>query len=148
MEDTPYELVVTGFSQADPNATDAANVTFTVQATKESMTRYIGLEIDELIQEIEAANAQGMQTCGLHPISVYPIQLQKDRALDLILAGKLDRASNVLSAGVRIVENAFLRALEGCNQVPADLKADWQQRGEAILNDFILASESMVTSAP
>jgi hypothetical protein len=101
-----------------------------------------------LIQEIEAANERGVRTCGLLPITIHPIRQKNDRALELILNGRLKQASRALAAGANITEGAFLHALAGCKKIPADLKADWQRRGEAILSDFILASESMVTSAP
>jgi hypothetical protein len=149
MTDTPYEYVVQTLSHNDPMATNLVSPTYTVQATKESMTRYIGLEIEELIAQLEEANAQGVHTCGLLPIVENPIQRQNDRALDLILSGKLDQASKALSANAHIVEGAFLHALEGCDAKIAEepWREDWRQRGQAILADLWLAADCMIESA-
>lgn len=149
MEDTVYQLVLSVTSLEDedvPPASRSAVLERTVIATKQSMTRYVGLEIRELIAEIEAANAGGVRTGGLLPISMYPAQKANDRALASILAGDLDQASNGLRAEIHLLE-AFLRALDGAaSRLPADLVADWRARGEAILGDLALAAASDVTS--
>jgi hypothetical protein len=149
MVDTPYPFVVQAQSLGDAGATNVVTPTYTVQATKESMTRYIGLEIDELIAQIEEANAQGVDTCGLLPIVEHPIKGQIDRALELILDGKLDQASKALAANAQIVEGAFLHAIEGCDAKIAEdpWLTDWRLRGEAILGDSLLAADCMVESA-
>jgi len=143
MEDTPYEFIVTGLSSEDINASDTETVVYTVEATLESRTRYIIAEINELITEIEAANAQGIKTCGLYPVSIHPVSLQSQRALSLILAGKPDQALNALSANLHIMQGAFMRGLTGCKGVPDDpWRTDWMQRGQAIIDDLILTTTS------
>lgn len=151
MQDTSYEFVFSGESTADPGqppAHKAVTVRQTVVATQESMTRYIRLEIAELIAEIEKANAKGIQTGGLLPISLHPARMHNDRALERNLAGDLAGASREHAAGGKAMQ-AFLRALAGFGgKLPAALMADWKARGEAIVKDQAVAEASRVASAP
>ena len=87
MQDTTYKFDILAMSTKG-NITKSELYTFTVKATLESQARYFDAEIDELIAEIEKANAQGVKTCGLYPVSIHPVKLQSQRALDLILAGR------------------------------------------------------------
>jgi hypothetical protein len=139
MEDTSYEFIVTAKSLGDPGASNSVSVFYIVQATKESMTRYIALEIYELIDEIGAANTQGIKTGGLLPISMYPAKKKIDQALALILNGRLDRASKALSSNGSIME-AFVHALDGFNgkgdKIPEPLSTDWRNRALAIIGDL------------
>ncbi len=151
MQDTTYEIVLTAESMEDPDSPPARRqvvVRHTVVATKESMTRYIGLEIAELIAEIEKANTQGIATSGLLPISVHPILATNDRALQRILAGDLAGASHAHAANIKITQG-FLRALASASRrLPAAEAADWKARGEAIVRDLTAAEASQVASAP
>jgi hypothetical protein len=151
MEDTVYEFVATVTSAGDPAVENSVTIGQTVRATKESMTRYIGLEIRELIAEIEDANAQGIKTGGLLPIAMKPAQKKADQALELILAGKFPQASNALSSNIRIME-AFLHALDGFNgkgtKIPAEMDSDWRMRANAIIQDMGFAEASSEPSAP
>lgn len=148
MEDTTYEVIFTGTSASDPEAPPAKNsavIRHTVIATKESMTRYIGLEVDELIVEIENARAQGVRTGGTLPIAQRAVKSTNDRALQNILAGNLAGASRNHAANIRIMQG-FLRALDGARP-PASFADDWRARANAIINDMTLAQASNVASA-
>lgn len=154
MQDTIYEFGITVTSlgdDEDPPASNTGLVKHAVIATKESMTRYIRLEIIELIGEIERANELGIKTGGLLPLSLGPAQKKIDQALELILSDKMNNASNALSSNVKIME-AFIHALDGFNgagdKIPADLDIDWHNRAIAIIGDLEIAAASDVTSAP
>jgi len=151
MQDTTYEFVFSGESSADPGlppAHKSVTARQTVVATQESMTRYIRLEIAELIAEIEKANAQGIQTGGLLPISMHPARMHNDQALARNLAGDLAGTSREHATSGKIMQ-AFPRALAGFSgKVPAALVADWKARGEAMVKDMAAAEASRVASAP
>src|SRR5206468_2275069 len=71
MTDTTYSFPITVTSLIDdgaPAAANTVNITQTVIATKQSMTRYIGLEIADLIAAIQIANAAGVKTAGMLPV--------------------------------------------------------------------------------
>ena len=150
MENTTYKFVITVVSSGDnedPRASGTSTVEHEAVATKESMTRYISLEIDELIGEIEKANAQGIKTGGLLPIAMYPGKKKIDQALELILDGQPAQASNALSSNVHIME-AFIHALDGFSKkLPVSLVDDWRARALAIIEDLQAAAASGVTSA-
>jgi hypothetical protein len=150
MEDTTYKFVITVVSSGDnedPRASGTSTVEHKAVATKESMTRYTSLEIDELIGEIEKANAQGFKTGGLLPIAMYPGKKKINQALELILDGQPARASNALSSNVHIME-AFIHALDGFSKkLPVSLVDDWRARALAIIEDLQTAAASGVTSA-
>lgn len=138
MVDTTYTTLVSVYSTGG-NLTNTTAIITTVQATLESRIRYIGLEIDALISQIQAANDAEISTCGLLPIAMYPTRLQNNRALELVLTGKPDQAANTVSSELRIMQGAWVHALEGCKRVPADpWGTDWQARGEAIMADLML----------
>lgn len=150
MQNTTYQFVVTGTSTGDtstPAAKDSIVVEQTVVASPESMTRYIGLEIDALIAEIEKANADGISTGGLLPIQLHPVKLQNDRALTAILSGNTAGAERIHSANIRIVEG-FQYALQGGSGIPQNLVDDWMARSTAMIADLGLASGSAATSTP
>lgn len=151
MDDTVYRIRVTTVSQVDtdePPATRYFVGEHKVEATKESMTRYIGLEIAELIATLEKAAAEGVTGGGIKPIAVHPIQASNLRALDAILAGDLKRASGVHSTSIHLVE-AFVRALDGGGKnLPPALFADLHARAAAMLADLAKAEACMVASAP
>lgn len=138
MSDTIYTAEVSAYSTSG-NLTNTATIKTIVQATLESRIRYIGLEVDELIQQIQSAKNQGVSTCGLLPIALYPVKLQNSRALDLALEAKPDQAQSTVSAELKIMQGAWMHALEGCKSVPADVwGADWTARGDAIMADLLL----------
>jgi len=150
MDDTTYQVVFTVTSQNDPEIPPASNFVLieqTVVATMESMTRYIGLELAELIGVLEEANASGVATAGLKPISIQAVQRTNDRALAAILDGNLDRAAKSHAANIKIVEG-FVHALEGSGKdLPAALYEDLNARAAAILRDLAKANASPIPSA-
>ncbi|MDT8439558.1 MAG: hypothetical protein RQ729_11180 [Wenzhouxiangellaceae bacterium] len=151
MEDTIYPLRFTVTSTGDPEDPKASNnilLEQTVEATMESMTRYIGLELDELILVLQQAQIDAVATAGLEPIAVQAVQRTNNRALDAILAGKLDRASRIHATNIRIVEG-WVRALAGSGKsLPPELFDDLNARAEAILRDLVTARDNPIPSAP
>lgn len=147
MEDTTYQVTFTATSTGDPAASNEVKIGQTVIATMESMTRYIGLELEELIAVLDQAEADGVATAGLKPISIQAVQRTNNRALDSILAGNLDRAARTHAANIRIVEG-FVRALAGSGKdLPVALFDDLNARAAAILEDLAKAEVSLIPSA-
>ncbi|HEX6085824.1 MAG TPA: hypothetical protein VF266_14930 [Thermoanaerobaculia bacterium] len=149
MDDTTYSFRITGISQKDtdlPPASKSFTGTQTVIATKESMTRYIGLEIAELLATLTKAEADGVKLGGLKPIVVHPIQSMNDSALEAVLAGNFASATNKHATSIQLVE-AFVKALDGGGKgLPAALFADLHKRAAAMLLDLARARDSNVTS--
>jgi len=138
MTDTVYRFESTAYSQAGPPANNSFVAEHTVQATLESRTRYIGLEIEALIGAIEQANADGIRTAGLHPIATHPVQQANQRALDQILAGNPSGGAKGLETCIHTTE-AFIRALDGSGgngKIPEPYFSDFRRRAEAIVADL------------
>jgi hypothetical protein len=152
MQDATYQYVTTVMSLGDPGAPPARDfvvVAQTVQATAESMTRYLDLEIDALIVEIERANAQGIATGGLLPLLMHPVRMTNDGALADLLAGNGAGAARSHNTNIRIMEG-FLFALEGASgdgvKIPEPFVSDWRARARAILTDLAAAAASATAS--
>jgi hypothetical protein len=97
---------------------------------------------------LEAANAAGVRTGGLKPIAVHPVLQKVEQALELILAGDLDKASGPLASGIKVTE-AFLNALRAVERkVEPALGEEWRARAEAIRDDLVAAAGSTVPPAP
>jgi hypothetical protein len=112
------------------------------------MTRYIGLEIAELIATLVAEEAKGVKLGGVKPIAVHPIKMMNDNALAAILEGNFAKASNNHATSIQLVQ-AFVKALDGGGKtLPPALFADLHKRAAAMLADLALAQASTVTSAP
>lgn len=144
MDDTTYRMQVTTVSTQDP-ASPKASLNFTashtVFATKESMTRYIGLEIEELIATLTAAETRGEKLGGLKPIAVHPIRMMNASALEAILAGNYDKATNNHSTSIKLME-AYVKVLDSASKsLPAALTADLQARTSALLADLAKARD-------
>jgi hypothetical protein len=150
MQDTTYQLVFTVTSNEDPETPAATNnvlVEQTVTATLESMTRYIGLELAQLISVLEQAETKGIATKGLKPISVNAVQRANDRALALILDGNLGGAAKQHASSIKIMEG-FTKALEGSGKsLPADLFDDLNARAAAIIQDLTVATANPIPSS-
>ena len=148
MQDTTYQFTLTTTSTADtddiPPAHHSVTVSQTVVATKQSMTRYIDLELADLALQIQNANTAGINTGGALPIVTNDLQRANQRALSSILASDLVGASNTLSTEIHSVD-AFLKAISGPT-IPAALVADWTARANAIRLDMGVAQASTVTS--
>ncbi len=149
MEDTTYQVVFTVTSTEDPESPKASNnvlIEQTVIATMESMTRYIGLELLELIETLEQAEANGIATAGLKPISIHAVKGTNDRALDSILAGGLRKAASSHAANIRIM-GGFTRALAGSGKkLPVELFDDLNARAAAIIADMRTAEANQIPS--
>ena len=148
MQDATYQVVTTVVSLGDPGAPPASDfvvVSQTVQATPESMTRYVGLEIDALIAEIERANAQEIATGGLLPLLMRPVRMTNDGALAALLSADPAGAARSHTTNIRIMEG-FLHALEGTSgdgtRIPEPFATDWRIRAGAILTDLTAAAAS------
>jgi hypothetical protein len=147
MKNTTYTVLVKATSETDtktPKANKTGTFAYTVVATKQSMTRYIGMELEELAREIEKANAAGTSTGGALPIIRRDVQAAHARALTSILGGDLGRASTILATEVRGMD-AFLHAIRG-GGIPAALVDDWTARANAIIQDMTEAQASNVAS--
>jgi hypothetical protein len=145
MTDTTYTFNITVSSLIDdgaPPASNSVNITQTVFATKESMTRYIGLEIAEFLGEIQKANAAGVSSAGLMPIDVHPITMMNNDALAAAQAGDLGTASKKLATEIKLMQ--AVQRLAG--KVPAPYGPDWTARANAMLNDLARAQASTITS--
>ena len=146
MEDGTYDITFRARSTADPVVeSDVQLLRLRVRATKESMTRYIGLEIRSFIEDIERANTAGINTGGLLSVLVHPLESTQRRALDTILAGDVGGASRMQQTMIRVMEG-FMRQLSS-KSLPADLKTDWTVRGTAIVNDLTLAAATATVPA-
>lgn len=160
MQDTDYEILITAVSEGSRNdekwiqdkggpATRSQLATLTVLATKESMTRYIGLELDELIASIEQANSRGIRTGGLLQIARVA-ERRNGAALNQISSGRMAAASRIHRANYRLM-GAFLRALQAWSRpggVRTALADEWRLRGRELRVDIDLAAASDVSSAP
>ena len=149
MEDTNYQVMFTVTSLGDENNPQASSnviIEQTVVATMESMTRYIGLELAELIAVLDQANAKALKTAGLKPISVNAVQRANDRALASILSGNLGGAARSHAANIRIM-GGFTRALAGSGKsLPPELFDDLNARAVAIITDMTKAESSQIPS--
>jgi hypothetical protein len=148
MTNTTYTFAITVTSLIDDGAPPASNVVKiqqTVVATKQSMTRYIGLELTDLASQIQVANAAGIKTGGTLPIDVNASQGQNGKALNYILAGNFSGATSSLKSEISTMQ-AFLAALAGPNSIPTPYVSDWSKRANAIIVDLNAAVASTVTS--
>ncbi len=146
MEDTTYQVVVKVTSTGDPEtppATHQVVVEQTVTAGIESQSRYIGLQIDGLMADIEAANASGIATAGLLPLLARPGASNQEKALARAVAGDEAGARKLHGNNIRILQ-AFIRALDGYDakgtKIPDDMAADWRARAVALIGDLQTAT--------
>jgi hypothetical protein len=101
IEDTTYDITITATSIEDTTSGDPASKTNTagliVEATKESMTRYIDLELAWLTNEITASGIdEDVKSSLLDKLN--SATMKDGRALDYILAGRVKQANNMLKA--------------------------------------------------
>lgn len=141
MDDTTYQVRITGTSDLDPMepaAKDEVIATYEVKATLGSRTRFIGLEIEAIIGELEAARDAGVATKGLLPIATHPVRLAHTRALARLEAGKNDRTVGALRTTL-MTTRAFKRALTGSGgggKLPPELFDRLQAQADAIIVDL------------
>jgi hypothetical protein len=139
MEDTVYEVAFTGTVIEDahaPFASAEAIARLTVISTSESRTRYIALEIEDVIARITNAQASGLKVGGLLPVALHPARLSTQRALESILAGNAGAMSKSLGTTIQAM-TAFKQMLTK-SSLPAATVADWMRRGDAILADLAI----------
>lgn len=147
MQDTVYEFTLTAASTADPAIPKAKNdrtARFKVLATKESMVRYLNLEVAEFLEQINQADAQGISARGIQPVMLHPVTMMTTRALERVTAGDLGGASKSLSSGLKVMQ-AVDRMVNGA-RLPEPQASDWKARSAAILADMTAAEASMITS--
>jgi hypothetical protein len=142
MADTVYDFKLTGTSNADPTAKAEFLAHLTILATKQSMTRYLNLEIAEFMAEIEKADAAGIRSKGVQPVMLHPVTMMTTKALEQILAGDLGSASKSLSSATKVME-AVVRMVAG-SSLPEPYGVDWNARAAAILADMTKAQSSMI----
>ena len=146
MEDATYEITFRARSTADPVVqSDLQILRQRVRATKESMTRYIGLEIRSFREDIERANASGIKTGGLLAALVHPIETQQLKALEAAAAGDVNGASKLQQTMINVM-GGFMQQL-AAKSLPEGLKADWTARATAIVNDLTLAAATATVPA-
>jgi len=148
MEDSTYDFDVTATSVEDlthiPPASDTESDELTIEATKESMVRYIALEVEWLTAEVEAWPGKEDIRDGLldklaAAINKYP------QTLDNIFRGRDKQANNMLKAWMNIME-AFIKLNKaqygkGIEEPTAD---DWMAQAEQIIEDIQLAMETPI----
>ena len=146
MVNTTYDFTLTATSTKDPAISKAKaekTAQFTIQATKESMTRYVNLEVAEFLEQINLADAQGIAMRGIQPVMVHPVSMMTTKALEQILVGDLGGASKSLASGIKVME-AVDRMVN--NAELGLLGSDWKARSAAILKDMTSAQASMIAS--
>ncbi len=109
-----------------------------VNPTKESMMRYIGLELTELKTELIDTNLNNGAIKGLLVILQKPVTDSYDKAFDNVLADNFNKANKNLSSMQKQM-SAFVSALNGIdgknNKLGPD-GDDWLASAEAILADI------------
>ena len=146
MQDTVYEFNLTATSINDtamPAASNQVVAHHKVVATKESMIRYIQLELTEFIAEIERAAALGIRARGVEPVTIHPVSMMNAKALEQTLAGDLASASKTLASEIRVM-NAVDIMVNGADL--GSLAGDWKARSAAILADLAAAQSCMTAS--
>jgi len=114
-----------------------------VNPTKESMMRYIGLELAELKQKLTDTSLNVGAIKGLMAILEKPVTTSFDKAFDNVLADNFNNANKNLSTMQKQME-AFVHALNGIDGKNNKLEADgddWLASAEAILGDIQTAKD-------
>jgi hypothetical protein len=143
MQNTEYEFTISGTSTKDtamPPASNEVVAHHKIIATKESMVRYIQLELTAFLAAIETAAAQGIRARGVEPVMLHPVSMMNQRALEQILGGDLASASKTIGSSIRVM-NAVNLMVNGANLPPA-YASDWKARSAAILTDLATAQAS------
>ena len=136
IEDATYEFTATATSRTDLSASDSDSAELTVEATKESMARYIDLELQWLTNDVTASWIDDDIRFSLLD-KLASATYKKEQALNYILTEEEKLANNMLKACRRIV-NAFINEVEAqrgkhIQEVIAD---DWIVEAQAIMNDI------------
>ncbi len=137
-----YDATVTSTLESSTNpppgtmTNDIAQIQ--VNPTKESMMRYIGLELAELKQKLTDTSLEDGAITGLLAILEHPVTDTYNKAFDNVLDDKINPANKKLSTMQKQVD-AFLFALggiDGADKLGAE-GDDWKASGEAIVADIL-----------
>jgi len=152
MTETTYQYKVTITSEIEEQdgtlGTNFKIEDFVVTPTKESMVRYIDLEIKELITEIELANEEGVKTGPSLFVAMEAVERTHDKTLNSVLADKFGNADKTLSTTKKVM-GAFIKAIEGFDGTAnrlGDRFDDWLARSNAIINDIDAAIQNNIPS--
>jgi len=133
MEDAPYEFTATA---TDLSVSDSEKAVFMVQVTKESQTRYINLELEELTELVMNSDIhKGIKQSLLAKLG--SATEKKEQALNYILEGRIQEANNMLKACQNIMQ-AYINQLEAQNDkhIPESLVIVWTTRAQTIVTDI------------
>jgi len=136
IEDATYEFTATATSTTNPTASDTETAELTVQTTKESKTRYIGLEIESLTDEVrDSAICDEIKSSLLDKLT--NATKKYEQALDYILEGRIKIANNMLKACKQIL-SVFINEVEAQKGkcIPAATADDWIAKAETIISDI------------
>jgi len=140
IEDATYDFTATATSRTDPTADDSDSAGLTVEATKESMARYIDLELQMLTNEVAASGIDEDIRFSLLD-KLTEATYKREQALNYILAGKESMANKMLKACEGIF-SAFISEVEAQvsaqpgKHIPEALAANWITDAQQIITDI------------
>ena len=139
-EDATYEYDATAISEGDTTVSESDSASLTVEATKESMARYIDLEFQWLTEGVaESGIDDDIRLSLLDKLS--EATKKKEQALDYVLLGKENVANNMFKACKKIV-SAFINEVEAQSgdepgkNIPEALGEDWISEALQIILDL------------
>jgi hypothetical protein len=139
MEDTTYMFTGTATSETDPTAVVSETADLEVTATKESMARYIDLEILGLIDDVSAAPINPDVKASLLD-KLNGAEAKKLQALSYILQDKFNNANNMLDSTANKMDSFVSLSKSQKNKaIPAALADDWINRGNTVIADLGMA---------
>lgn len=137
MQDTTYQIAFSSQSLKNPVVHNDVTLNVKVLATKESMIRYISAELTEFLNALNTAAAQGIRARGAEPVTVHPISMMVNKALEQAVSGQSDSASKTLASAGKVM-SAVQRMVGGAN-IPEPFASDWKARTAAMVADLATA---------
>ena len=136
MENATYTFTGTTTSGTDPTATASQSAGTKVIATKESMARYIDLEILSLIPDVSTSSVKPDLKASLLD-KLTGAEAKKLQGLGYILENKFNLANNMLGS-TQDKMSAFAQQVKVQNGkgIPAGLASNWMARGNQIVADL------------
>ena len=136
MENSTYSFTGTATSEADPTAAVSTTADLGVVATKESMARYVDLEILSLVADVNASGVEPDLKQSLLD-QLNSAEQKKLQGLDNIMDGRFKQANNMLDATANIM-SAFVSHVEAQKSkgIPESLADDWVARGNQVVADL------------
>jgi hypothetical protein len=133
MENTTYEFNATATSLGDThvpkaNKTDSANLI--VQATRASMTRYIDMELQSLINTVGTSTVRGMFKDSLVRLLTYAVWLKETKPPDI----NLGACRGIVQTFISSVANLKLYGM-----IPKATADSWIASAQTIVNDLTTA---------